>query len=261
MGEQPVDDLDRLLGIVDGDVDVHAEDQLAAGDVLQLVDEVPVPVACGDPLAFEERERVRAGRADAHALRPGDVADIAADLPQLRLDRRWRPTDGRRDLEHRLHQLRIDTLLELVSVHGREHRLDVLDEVERLAVEQHVLLFDAERVRIAFAKGVVEDAAARREAGALAGDRGGGDLLRHRSSGRIASASISTIQRGSRKPETTIIVLAGRTLAKNSPWARPTSRQSAGSTRNVRVRTTSSSVAPASSNASATICRQRRAWP
>ena len=39
MREQPVHDLDRLLGVVDGDVDVHAEDQLAPRDVLHLVDE------------------------------------------------------------------------------------------------------------------------------------------------------------------------------------------------------------------------------
>ena len=38
--EQAVHDLDRLLGVVDGDVDVHPEDQLAARDVLELVDEV-----------------------------------------------------------------------------------------------------------------------------------------------------------------------------------------------------------------------------
>ena len=40
MREQPVDDLDRLLGVVHRDVHVQAEDQLAAGDVLELVDEV-----------------------------------------------------------------------------------------------------------------------------------------------------------------------------------------------------------------------------
>ena len=68
MGEEPVDDLDRLLGVVDRDVHVQAEDQLAARDVLELVDEVPVAVARGDPLALEEAERVRAGRADAQAL-------------------------------------------------------------------------------------------------------------------------------------------------------------------------------------------------
>ena len=56
MREQPVHDLDRLLGVVDRDMDVQPEDQLAAGDVLELVDEVPVAVARGDPLALEEAE-------------------------------------------------------------------------------------------------------------------------------------------------------------------------------------------------------------
>ena len=48
--EEPVHDLDRLLGVVDGDVDVQAEDQLAPRDVLHLVDERAVAVAGGDPL-------------------------------------------------------------------------------------------------------------------------------------------------------------------------------------------------------------------
>src|SRR5438552_2306656 len=56
--------------------------------------------------------------------------------------------------------------------------VDVVDEIEALAVEQHVLLLDAERVRLALAERVVEDAAPRREA--LAGDRRRVDLL-HRS--------------------------------------------------------------------------------
>src|SRR5581483_8063122 len=58
--EEAVHHLDRLLGIVDCDVHVHAEDQLAPRDVLQLVDEVAVTVAGRDPLALEERERVGA---------------------------------------------------------------------------------------------------------------------------------------------------------------------------------------------------------
>ena len=62
--QQAVHDLDRLLGIVDRDVDVHSEDQLAAGDVLELVDERSVPVARSDPLPLEEAERVRPRRAD-----------------------------------------------------------------------------------------------------------------------------------------------------------------------------------------------------
>ena len=64
MREQAVDDLDRLLRIVDRDVNVHAEDELAPCDVLQLVDERVVAVLGGDVLALEEAERVRPCRAD-----------------------------------------------------------------------------------------------------------------------------------------------------------------------------------------------------
>src|SRR6185312_3725525 len=67
--------------------------------------------------------------------------------------------------------------LELVSRNRSEHRVDVLHEVERLGVEQHVLLFDTEGVRVAFPERVVEHAAALREAAALARDRCRVDLL------------------------------------------------------------------------------------
>src|SRR5207237_9086990 len=42
LGKETVDDLDRLLRIVDGDVDVQPEDELAPRDVLHLVDEAAV---------------------------------------------------------------------------------------------------------------------------------------------------------------------------------------------------------------------------
>jgi hypothetical protein len=75
----------------------------------------------------------------------------------------------------------------------RQHRVDVLDEIERLAVEEHVLLLDPERVRVALAEAVVEHASPLGEARALAGDRRRVRLLHAIS----ASASISTRQRGS----------------------------------------------------------------
>src|SRR5437016_1429534 len=101
----------------------------------------------------------------------------------------------------------------------REHRVDVLDEVEGLGVEEHVLLLDPQRVRVARADLVVDHAPAGGEAAPLAGDRGGIDLL-HAGAGSIASASISTCQRGSSSPATTTNADAGRTSPKTSPWAR-----------------------------------------
>ena len=220
LGEEPVHDLDRLLGIVDGDVDVHPEDQLPPGDVLELVDEIAVAVARRDPLPLEERERMRSGGADPHSLLAPDLHDVGPELHELGLDVAGGAADRCRDLEHRLHQLGVDPRLQLVPADRLQDGVDVLDEIERLAVEEHVLLLDAQRVRIRLAEGVVEHAAA--VDGALARDRRRIDLLH----GSSASASISTFQRGSSRPRITSIALAGRISEKTSPCARPTSCQS-----------------------------------
>jgi hypothetical protein len=91
--------------------------------------------------------------------------------------------DRRRDLDDGLHELRVDPVGEVVAGDVGEHRLDVLDEVEGLAVEEHVLLLHAQRVGVARPERVVEHAAGRLH-GALAGDRCGVDLLHARPSGR-----------------------------------------------------------------------------
>jgi hypothetical protein len=77
---------------VDGHVDVHPEDQLAAGDVLHLVDEVVVPVARRDPLPLEQAERMRPGRADAEALLRRDRVTYARSAAARA---RRRPASGR----------------------------------------------------------------------------------------------------------------------------------------------------------------------
>ena len=77
-------DLDRLLGVVDRDVDVAAEDELPPRDVLELIDEGPVAVAGGDPLALEEAERVRAGRAEPQALAPSPSRTCARSFRAAR---------------------------------------------------------------------------------------------------------------------------------------------------------------------------------
>jgi hypothetical protein len=74
-----------------------------------------------------------------------------------------------------------------------------------------------------------------------------------------ASTSISTSQRGSRNPWTTMKPVAGRILPKASPCTCATASPWAASTRNTRVRTTSPSVAPDSRRASSMISRHRRA--
>ena len=251
LGEQAVDDLDRLLGIVDRHVHVHPEDELAPGDVLHLVDQRPVAVLRRDALPLEEAERVRARRADPQALAVRDLGHVPAELEQLAAHVRRRAADGRRDLDHRLHQLGVDALLELVARDRVQHRLDVLHEVERLPVEELVLLLDSERVRVALAERVVEDAALVHCA--LAGDRGREGLLPGH--GRIASTSISTFQAGSMRAVTTV-VFTGRMSRKTSPCARAMPSKWAGSVTYIRVRTTFSNDAPALSSARPMISKQ-----
>src|SRR5439155_20286500 len=121
--------------------------------------------------ALEGAARLRARRAAAPARVARDASHVGTDATELVGDLRGGVAYGRRDLGHGLHQLGVDHRLELVPGAGGKHRVDVLDEVEGLAVEQHVLLLDAERVRIALAERVVEDAAAGREPRALPRDR------------------------------------------------------------------------------------------
>src|SRR6185295_19245032 len=110
-------------------------------------------------------------------LLTGDPADVAADVPQLLRHFGRRVANRCRDLEHGLHQLCIDARLELMTRDRGEHRVDVLHEIECLAVEEHVLLLDAERVRVAVAEPVVEDADPGPKACAFARDRGRVNLL------------------------------------------------------------------------------------
>ena len=107
----------------------------------------------------------------------GDRGDVLAELPELGVDLGGRPAHRRRDLEHRLHELGLHLRFELVTHDRRQEGVDVLDEVEALRVEEHVLLLDSEGVRISLPEGVVEDAAARGEA--VAGDARRVDLLHH----------------------------------------------------------------------------------
>src|SRR5439155_13037346 len=133
----------------------------------------------------------------AKALLPRGLRHVGAQLAELALGVARGATDRRRDLDDGLHQLGVDPRLELVTGDRRQHGVDVLDEIERVLVEEHVLLLDAERVRLPLAELVVEDAAAGREARALAGDARRRELVRHpASSSTRASSSISTSQRG-----------------------------------------------------------------
>ena len=139
-----VGDVDGLVGVVHPDVHVEPEDDLLAGHEAQRVDEVAVARAAGDPLVLPERERVRAGRADREVAAAGDLGDPAAQAAQLgaRLARVLARLRG--DLEHGLVELGLDLLLRALGV--LEEVFDRVHEIPRLALDDHQLLLDAERV-------------------------------------------------------------------------------------------------------------------
>jgi hypothetical protein len=131
-----------LVGIVDPDVHVHAEDQLLARHEAQRRDQVAVAGPGDDPLVLPHRERVGPGRADRQVLPRRRLADLRAQCPQLLAGlHRVRARVGG-NLEHRLHQLGLD----LTRRRRLEQALDRVDQLERLGVEDHQLLLDPDRV-------------------------------------------------------------------------------------------------------------------
>ena len=137
---------------------VHPEHQLAAGHVLEHVDQHPVAVAGGDLLVLEQRERVRARRAEAHPARAGALAGVAAQRAKVGVRLVDVLADDGARLEHALHQLRLEPVGELAAGGVVEQRLDAAGEVERVGVEEHVLLLHADRQRRPGAELVVEHA-------------------------------------------------------------------------------------------------------
>jgi hypothetical protein len=76
-------------------VDVHAEDQLATGDVLELVDERAVAVARGDALALEQAERVGSRRATRNPVSPATWTTARRRRSWLDLEVRQTGRDSR----------------------------------------------------------------------------------------------------------------------------------------------------------------------
>jgi hypothetical protein len=132
--------MDRLVGIVDAHVDMHPEDQLLARDEAQRGDQVAVARPSGDSLVLPEREGVRAGRADRQPALGGPLAHLAAQRAELGAGLGGVGARIGGDLEHRLHELGLDLPLRGIL----EQRLDGVDQVQGLGVDDHQLFLDAD---------------------------------------------------------------------------------------------------------------------
>jgi hypothetical protein len=161
---------------------MHAEDELAARDVLQLLDELAIAVAARDPLILGERERVRPRRPDAQPKRRDGCGDALADLGELAQRVIGRAADAGRDLDRALGQLGMDAIGERPAVEPREHRVDLGAQLVVAVGDEHQLLLDADRERRPLAEVLVEHARARGGRHGLApgaGRRSHGRLFGH----------------------------------------------------------------------------------
>ena len=212
----PVGDVDRLLGVVDADVDVGAEDQLLLGDPAELLGQLLVARPVDDQLVLVERRRdgcrprrsrARCGAATSRTR----AAQLRAAGPPASVT----SAHGTgRDLEHRLHQLGLHLAGQRRSGRSPRITLDRLRELERLGIADHQLLLDAERERRP-AEPVVQHAR---------GDRihAGADAMRRRGSGILGSKAQPG---GSREDGSQVDhraeVAAGNALARQARAAAP----------------------------------------
>src|SRR3954454_5078033 len=138
-----VSDVDRLLGVVDPDVDVGPEDHLLVGDPPELRRELPVAGLVDDPLVLVVGGGMRAGGADGEVVARAHLADAAPHVRELRSrlgDVRAGPG---RHLQDRLHQLGLHLAGEILG-QVPEDRVDPLGQLESLGIADHQLLLDAD---------------------------------------------------------------------------------------------------------------------
>ena len=111
---QAVGDVDCPVGALDSDVDMGAEDQELTDDVAELVDELRVAGALDDQLVLPAGKRMGPGGADQEPAALRDLGQGAAQGAELVAGGANIRTGSRRDLEERLHQLRLHLALELL---------------------------------------------------------------------------------------------------------------------------------------------------
>src|SRR5687768_6441698 len=135
-----VHDLEAPLPVRDPDVDVQAEDEELADDVLQLLLEHLVAVVLGHLLLLPVGERMRARGDEAQSLGTQEGRQRAAQLEDLLARLGDVGADLRADLDDRLHHLALHALAEARRRHGEE-RLDVALQLA-VAIDDLELLLD-----------------------------------------------------------------------------------------------------------------------
>ena len=138
-----VHDVDALFLVLEPDVDVHAEDQQAVGDVGHRFAVLEVALALGDLLVAPTGKGVGRGGGDPQAVSGGDLGDPASQAHQLRARLRHSAADLRPDLDLRAQELGLDLVLQDLAALLQE-LLDVGRQLTSLRVDDLVLLLDSD---------------------------------------------------------------------------------------------------------------------
>ena len=141
----PVGHVDGLVGVVDAHVHVDAEDELLAGHELEAGDQVPVARPRHDPLVLPHRERVGARRPDGQAALGGQRLDQRGGAPAAAIAGLARVRQGVVAISQ------TDSISSGLTSPSRrplpqirEQALDRVGQIERLRVDDHELLLDAD---------------------------------------------------------------------------------------------------------------------
>ena len=140
-----VADRDRAVAALDADVDVQPEGVVAPDHVLQQLVVPPVVRRVDDPLLLPARPRVRADRAEQHALVARERVQLRAALGHLRGRLAELGALAGAHLDLGRDQLADEVRLEVGAARRRLEILEAVDQLERPGVEDRELLLDRER--------------------------------------------------------------------------------------------------------------------
>ena len=140
---QGVHDADGGFAVFDADVDVEAEDEVGAGDELEVFDDLGVTGVGVDLLNAPVGEGVGGAGDENEAMLFGEGDHVAAEVEEIFLRDLDVAADAGADLDDGLVHLGLDALFEAELALGEHLGRDVRAEVAGFGVDGLVFLFDA----------------------------------------------------------------------------------------------------------------------
>ena len=140
---QGVHDADGGFAVFDADVDVEAEDEVGAGDELEVFDDLGVAGVGVDLLDAPVGEGVSGACDEDEVVLFGEGDHVAAEVEEVLLGDLDVAADAGADLDDGLVHLGLDPLFEAEFTLSQHLGRDVRTEVACLGVDGLVFLFDA----------------------------------------------------------------------------------------------------------------------